>query len=216
MNKLKYFIGLCALVVIVIITINLTVNLKSKKYIYSNVNDVPYCYTGIVLGAQVSSTGYLSDFLQDRVDAAIELYNAKKINRFLLTGDHGRVGYDEVNSMKDYLMNHGIKEEDIFLDHAGFDTYNSLTRAKEIFQVKDAIIITQEFHLPRAVYIARGKGLNAYGVIADKREYSSINYLKRREILANIKAYFELLINKNPKFLGNKIPITGDSKLSYD
>ncbi len=91
-----------------------------------------------------------------------------------------------------------------------------MVRAKEIFQANQIIIVTQEFHLPRALYIARSKGIEAYGITADRRVYSSINYLKAREIIANIKAFTELLINKRPKFWGDKIPITGNSNLSYD
>jgi SanA protein len=216
MTKLKYIIGLCIFGAIMFLVINLTVHLKSKKHIYSNITDVPSCYTGIVLGAMVSHSGELSYILKDRVDAAIDLYKVNKIQRFLLSGDHGLTNYDEVNSMKIYLLEKGIDTCDIFLDHAGFDTYSSLTRAKEIFQVKNAIIISQRFHLPRAVYIARKKGINAHGFIADRQEYPSIKFLIKRERLANIKAYFEILFHKNPKFLGDKIPITGDSKLSYD
>jgi SanA protein len=105
---------------------------------------------------------------------------------------------------------------DIFLDHAGFDTYNTMVRAKEIFKVKDAIIVTQEFHLPRAIYIARSIGLNAYGIKSDKHKYLSLERLKIRELIANVKAFSAILFHKKPRFLGEQIPITGDSKLSYD
>ncbi|MES1181178.1 MAG: ElyC/SanA/YdcF family protein, partial [Flavobacterium sp.] len=106
--------------------------------------------------------------------------------------------------------------EDLFLDHAGFDTYNSMVRAKEIFNVKDAVVVTQAFHLSRAVYIARSKGLEATGIASDKHTYRSIGYLKFRESIANVKAFLEVTTNKAPHFLGESIPITGDSKLSYD
>jgi SanA protein len=213
---IKYFLGICVFVAISVIIINLIVITKSKKYIYSNVKEVPECYNALVLGALVSNSGYPSSILLDRMDVAIDLYRNNKIKRFLLSGDHGTIEYDEVNSMKNYLLKNGIDVKDIFLDHAGFNTYNSIVRAKEIFQVKKVIIVTQEFHLSRAVYIARNKGLDAYGMIADKRVYSSINNLKIREVFANIKAFGELLINRKPRFLGNKIPITGDSQLSFD
>ncbi len=116
MRKIKYFIGFCLLIVVSIVIINIIVINKSKKYIYAKVQDVPKCYTAVVLGALVSKSGYLSDFLQDRLDVAIELYKNKKIKRFLLSGDHGQSNYDEVNSMKNYLLNKGINTEDIFLD----------------------------------------------------------------------------------------------------
>ena len=213
---LKYFLLFCLLSIVFTFIINIVVSNKSKEFIYDKVKDVPPCYTALVLGAKVSQSGYPSDFLKDRMDIAIELYKNKKVKRFLLSGDHGQKNYDEVNSMKKYLLEKGIDTCDIFLDHAGFDTYSSIVRAKEVFQVKDVIIVTQEFHLSRAVYIARKKGLNAYGMVADKREYLSMKRLKIRELMANVKAFWEVMINKDPKFLGNKIPITGDSKLSYD
>jgi SanA protein len=212
----KPIIVLVALALLILLIANIVVIKKSQKFIYEKVSDVPKCYTAIVLGATVNSNGFPSDYLQDRLDMAIELYRNNKITRFLLSGDHGQISYDEVNNMKAYLINHGISTEDIFLDHAGFDTYNTMVRARKIFQVKDAIIVTQEFHLPRAVFIARSKGIDAYGIVADKREYSGMKTLKIRESLAKVKAFTEVTINKNPKYLGNPIPITGDSKLSYD
>lgn len=213
---IKPAIVLASLILLVLIIANAVVIKKSKRFLYDMVSDVPKCYTAIVLGAKVNSNGFPSDYLQDRLDMAIELYNNNKITRFLLSGDHGQTSYDEVNNMKAYLIDHGINAIDIFLDHAGFDTYNTMVRARKIFQVKDAIIVTQEFHLPRAVYIARNKGIEAYGIKADKREYAAMKTLKIREALAKVKAFTEVIFNKKPKYLGDQIPITGDSKLSYD
>jgi SanA protein len=213
---IKIALTLSILVILGVVIVNYSVKKASEKFIYSNSKDLPNEYTAIVLGALVSKTGHLSDFLQDRLDAAIDLYNQGKIKRFLLSGDHGYVDYDEVNAMRFYLIDKGINTEDIFLDHAGFDTYNSMIRAKKIFQVQDAIIVSQRFHLPRAVYIARKLGLNAYGYVADKKVYNSHLRLSIREYLANVKAFVEIMISKNPRFLGSKIPITGDSKLSND
>jgi SanA protein len=220
MRKIKTISKLIVLFTVVLIAFLITVNFiivrKSREYLYDKVTDVPRCYTAIVLGAKVSQSGAPSDFLQDRLDAAIELYKNKKINRLLLSGDHGQHNYDEVNNMKNYLLKHGISTADIFLDHAGFDTYNSMVRAREIFQVDSAIIVSQRFHLSRAIYIARKKGVEAYGIVADRRNYASLKILKFRELLANMKAFAEVTLNKKPKFLGANIPITGDSKLSYD
>jgi len=213
---IKPLISLSALILFMVIISNVVIVKKSKRYLYDKVSDVPECYTAIVLGAKVSSKGVPSDYLQDRLDMAIELYRNNKITRFLLSGDHGQTSYDEVNNMKAYLIEHGIDTADIFLDHAGFDTYNTMVRARKIFQVEDAIVVSQEFHLPRAVFIARSKGIEAYGIKADKRKYAAIKSLKIREILAKVKAFTEVIINKKPKYLGEQIPITGDSKLSYD
>jgi len=211
-----YSFRLGVLLLVMVVLINLIVYYKSKEYCYSRISEVPVSYTAIVLGAKVHSPGKPSYILQDRLDAALDLYQAGKIKRFLLTGDHGQSNYDEVNTMKAYLLDKGVDTRDVFLDHAGFDTYNSMVRAKQVFQVTDAIVVTQDFHLPRAVYLARAKGLNAFGLASDRREYRTINYLRFRELSARIKAFGEVLINKEPVFLGTPIPITGDSKLSYD
>jgi SanA protein len=189
---------------------------QSRHYCFSEAKDVPASYTAIVLGAMVYQTGKPSFILQDRLDVAYELYRSGKIKRFLLTGDHGQKGYDEVNTMKKYLLEKGVDTRDIFLDHAGFDTYNSMVRAKEIFEVNDAVVVTQDFHLNRAVYLARANGLNACGIASDRREYRTINYLRFRELSARVKAFAEVIFGKDPVFLGTAIPITGDSKLSYD
>ena len=213
---IKPFVILAAIILLIVLTANIVVFKKSKGYLYDKLTDVPTCYTAIVLGAKVSSKGVPSDYLQDRLDRSIELYRHKKITRLLLSGDHGQTSYDEVNSMKAYMIGHGIDTADIFLDHAGFNTYNTMVRAKKIFQVKEAIIVTQEFHLPRAVFIARSKGIEAYGIKADKRKYPTLKSLEIREILARVKAVAEVAINKKPEYLGNQIPITGESNLSYD
>lgn len=195
---------------------NFVIFSKSKPFIYEQTGDIPPCYTAIVLGARVSPEGIPSSYLQDRLDKALELYLQKKVTRFLLSGDHGKTDYDEVNGMKKYLIQHHVDTADIFLDHAGFDTYNTMARASQIFQVKDAIIISQHFHLPRAVYIARSKGITAYGITADKQNYGGLAILNIREVLAKVKAFLEVSINRTPHHEGPEIPITGDSRLSYD
>lgn len=189
----------------------------AKPYIFlSKSIDKPTCYTAIVLGASVHRNGDLSSVLTDRVDGALDLYNSGKIKRFLLSGDHGHKDYDEVNTMKKYLINKGVDSADIFLDHAGFDTYSSMVRAKEVFKVDSLYIVTQQYHLYRAVYIARKIGLNAFGYVADKREYNAIVKYTVREWLANVKSWMWLNTNHKPIFLGDPIPINDDSKRSWD
>jgi len=170
----------------------------------------------LILGARVYSSGFLSPILRDRVDTAIELYQAGKIERFLVSGDNGQENYDEVNAVKDYLLSLAIPAEDIFLDHAGFDTYDSMVRAKEIFEVESAYIVTQEFHLPRAVFLAQAQGISALGVISDKRQYRGEGYSQLREWPARFKSFFENELGLSPQFLGEPIPITGDSRESWD
>lgn len=212
---LKYLVIVCVAIYTAVLFINWRINSIGKPLVYNDMTKAPPAYTVIVLGASVYSNGNLSPILKDRVDTAYELYQAGKVKRFLLSGDHGQDNYDEVNAMKDYLNAKGVSDEAIFLDHAGFDTYDSMYRAKIIFKVDSAIVVTQRFHLPRALYIARALDLNYIGVSADKRNYQYLESLERREKIANIKAYWEVLINKKPTYLGEPVPITGDSKLSY-
>src|SRR5665811_16553 len=151
----------------------------------------------VILGASILTNGHLSPVLRDRVDTAIELYEAKKVDNILVTGDNSTVAYNEVNPVRLYLMEQGIPDKDIFLDHAGFDTYSSLYRARDIFLASSMTIVTQSFHLPRSVFIARKLGINAYGMNADQGNYKRMNYI--REIFANEKAVMNLFFNREPK-----------------
>ena len=207
----SFFIG-----VIFIYFLDYFIENQTKKQLFYKIDSIPKSYTGLILGSKVYANGNPSGILKDRLDAGIELYQNHKIKRFLLSGDHGTTKYDEVNTMKKYLHNEGIPLSNIFLDHAGFDTYNSIIRAKKIFKVTDLTIITQKFHLKRSLFIANQLGINANGFIADKHQYAIANKMNIREKLANVKALLELLINRNPKFLGKAIPITGESSKSFD
>ena len=164
----------------------------------------------LVLGARVWDNGSPSGVLEDRLDTGISAYQAGVSDRLLMSGDHGQDDYDEVNAMKDYALEQGIPSENIFMDHAGFSTYESVYRARDIFQVKTVLIVTQEYHLYRALYIARALGLDAYGVAADRSVYSGIVGFEAREILARVKDFFYTLIQPLPTYLGDVIPITGD------
>ncbi len=217
--KRLILIAIAMTVTLFVIVFIITFQIQSfaKPYILnSESTNKPTCYTAIVLGASVRRNGDLSSVLTDRVDGALELYSSGKIKRFLLSGDHGQKDYDEVNTMKKYLINKGVDSSDIFLDHAGFDTYSSMVRAKEVFKVDSLYIVTQQYHLYRAVYIARKIGLNAFGYVADKREYNAIVKYTVREWLANVKSWMWLNTNHKPIFLGDPIPINDDSKRSWD
>ena len=183
----------------------LNVNKTTKPYIYTDIENVPSAQVGMVLGAAVFRNGTLSLVLKDRTNTAIALYKNKKIEKILVTGDNSRKTYDEVTPVQDYLLKNNIPTEDIFLDHAGFDTYSSMYRARDVFLADSLIIISQSFHLPRATYIARQLGITAYAISADKREYKTRNYI--REVPATMKALIDLAVNRKPKFLGEPIPI---------
>lgn len=173
----------------------------------------------IVLGCLVRSDGTLSDMLCDRVERGIEVYELmaqKSGAKLLMSGDHGTVEYDEVNAMKQYAIEKGIESEQIFMDHAGFSTYESIYRAKEIFGAERVVIITQEYHLYRALYIADALGLEAYGVASDQRTYSGQTMRDVREILARNKDFLTSLFKPKPTYLGETISLDGSGDVTND
>ena len=165
----------------------------------------------LVLGCHVNS-----QYLADRLTVAFGLYDMGASPKLLMTGDHGREVYDEVNYMLDKAEEHGIDRADIFTDHAGFSTYESIYRAKEIFGAERIIIVTQEYHLYRSLYIAEKLGIEAYGVSASLHGYGSQDYQDFRESLARFKDFFYALVKPEPTFLGETIPISGDAYPSHD
>ncbi|TGY40798.1 SanA protein [Clostridium sartagoforme] len=211
------FISLLIVSLIIVILAISNVN-SYKKYIY-NIEDIPKGEDAIiVLGAGVKNNGTPSDILADRLETSIEVYNEGAAGALILSGDHGREEYNEVGAMKDYVLKNNIDESIVFMDHAGFSTYDTMYRAKEIFKVKSAVIVTNEYHLPRALYIARKLGIEAYGVKSDKRGYQLMDSYKKREVLAKLKdfAYVNIL-KPEPKFLGESIPVsTSDGRLTED
>ena len=170
----------------------------------------------IVLGCQVRSDGTPSHMLSDRLNRAIELYNLGAAPKIIMSGDHGQTNYDEVNTMKQYAIEAGIPSEDIFMDHAGFSTYETVCRAKEIFGVKRAIIVTQEYHLYRALHIANSFDIDTVGVGADYRTYTGQLKREIREILARCKDFATAIYKPNPTYLGETIPVSGNGNVTND
>lgn len=170
----------------------------------------------LILGCGVRSDGSPSTMLHDRLQRGVELYDLGAAPKLLMTGDHGQTHYDEVNTMKGFAVEAGIESTDIFMDHAGFSTYESMYRAKEIFRAEKIIIVTQEYHLYRALYIAQSLGLEAYGVAADYRTYSGQTARDVREVLARVKDFATSLLQPKPTYLGKAIPIWGDGNLTND
>ncbi len=207
------FLGAC---VVGLLAANLVVVCGAASHI-KGASDLPHCDVAIVLGAKVQPGGEPSATLEDRLQTAVELYRAGVVRKLLLSGDHGRRTYDEVNGMRRFILTAGVPQEDVFLDHAGFSTYQTMYRARDVFQVKQAIVVTQRFHLARSVYTARQLGLDAWGCEADKRPYASAVRNMVREWLARAKALFELHVRRpKPRFLGPSIPITGDGRATWD
>lgn len=170
----------------------------------------------LVLGCQVKSDGTPSDMLHDRLRRGVELYELEAAPKLLMSGDHGRTDYDEVDAMKRFAVDSGIPSEHVFMDHAGFSTYESIYRAKEIFQADKILIVTQQYHLYRAIYIAEMLGLEAYGVSSDYRAYSGQASYDFREVLARVKDFGTSLFKPEPTYLGDAIPISGDGNLTND
>lgn len=170
----------------------------------------------LILGAGVWDGGRPSYMLEDRLLQGIELYENGASDRLLMSGDHSRKEYDEVNVMKRFAIDKGINSEHIFMDHAGFSTYESLYRARDIFQADRIIIVTQKYHLYRAMYIAEKLGLEAYGVASDPRQYVGQEIRDLREILARVKDFFTVIIKPEPTYLGEAIPIDGNGDLTND
>lgn len=170
----------------------------------------------LVLGCQVKADGVPSHMLEDRLRRSIELYNMDIAPKLLMSGDHGRTNYNEVGTMKQYAIDKNVPSSDVFMDHAGFSTYESLYRAKEIFGVQRVIIVTQEYHLYRALYIAEQMGIEAYGVPADYRTYWGQTKREIREILARCKDMLTTAFDVPPTYGGETIPISGDGNLTND
>ena len=170
----------------------------------------------IVLGCQVRDDGTLSHMLRDRLMRGLEVYHAGAAPKLLMSGDHGRKEYDEVNAMKQYAIENGVPSEHVFMDHAGFSTYETVYRAKEIFEADKVIIITQEYHLYRALYIADKLGLEAYGVSADLNKYAGQSMRDFREVLARCKDWAMCIFKPEPTYLGDSIPVNGNGDVTND
>lgn len=218
-NPIKKILKIILILAIAAILAVIAINL----YMYSSVKDRIYhsdelklnefdCI--LVLGAGVRDDGSPSHMLEDRLIVGKELYDSGVSEYLLLTGDHGREGYDEVNCMKNYMLENGVPREPIFLDHAGFSTYESLYRAKEIFGAEKVVIVTQGYHLYRALFIADSLGLDAVGATADLRTYVGQSMRETREIAARVKDFFYTIFKPEPTYLGEKIPLEGSGEVT--
>lgn len=163
----------------------------------------------MVLGASVNPDGTPSPMLEDRLEAGIALYFRGVAPKLLLTGDNGQVEYNEVQVMRDYAINAGVPEEDIFLDHAGFSTYDSVYRASYVFGVESMVAVTQDYHLYRTLHGCNKMGIDAVGIGADQEIFSGQELREGREILARGKDFVKWLIKPEATLLGEAIPISG-------
>jgi SanA protein len=177
---------------------------------------LPHAQAALVLGALVQADGRPSGMLEDRIRSAAALYRDGRVDKVLASGDHGRPDYDEVNAMRRELVALGVPDADIFTDHAGFATLDSVVRARKVFNVRSVIVVTQPFHMPRALWLARRAGLTAYGLDAGAGNgYGSKGTIARvREVFARTKAVGDIVTGAQPKFLGPRIDIAGSAAAS--
>lgn len=204
------------LIIILLFTIisNLIVVLSTKNLItISNDQRLENADCILILGAGVWGDKP-SPMLEDRLLTGLELYKNNVSKKIIVSGEHSKDDYDEVNVMKNYLIEHGVNSEDIFMDHAGISTYDSIYRAKVIFGIKKIIIVTQKYHLYRALYIAKNLDLYCYGINSDPREYSGQINRDIREILARTKDFVKSLIKPQSKYLGEQISITANGNIT--
>lgn len=205
------FVGVLGLGTLVIL-VPVGVRIAVMPFIFDSIETVPQTEVAVVLGASVVR-GEPSPLLAKRADAALALYKSGKVKKILVTGDNAALTHDEVTPVRKYLLENGVPPEDIFLDHAGFDTYSSMYRARDVFRVRSLTITTQDFHLPRALGIARYLGVDAYGYVAEGAEGSLSDYL--REIPASFKALIDLVLAREPKYLGPALPISGGGQITW-
>ncbi|PUU70186.1 hypothetical protein DBB36_09695 [Flavobacterium sp. WLB] len=214
----KYFkivLYLAIIGLIAIVSVHYYVKSSTKNKIYYSVKKFPKNDVGIIFGAGINGN-QPSKYLKDRLDAGILLYKMKRINKILLSGDNGRDEYDELTVMKNYCFNHGVDTTKIFIDYAGFDTYSTMYRAKHIFKIKKATLISQEYHLNRAIYIGQKLGIKSAGYSANNGEYHGYKYVCFREYGSIFKSFFDVLRNREPRFLGTPININGPSNYSKE
>ena len=203
------------LLVVVAMAANAYVILSTEGGSTDQVGEVPRAEAAIVPGALVDSRGRMSAMLADRVHQAAALWRAGKVRRVLVSGDHHTWAYDEPDTMRQALEREGVPARDVFTDHAGFDTWATMVRARKVFGVRSAVVITQGFHMPRALYLAREAGLQATGLTADLHGYGEQGRRSEvREVLSRIKAVADVTLNTGV-VLGPPVPITGSARASW-
>ncbi len=222
-NKFKKTISLLLLLLLIFAQIPILINayiyeFSSKYFLTVEEASKENFDCVLVLGAGVWGDSP-SPMLEERLNRGIEVYKTGCTDRILMSGDHGRTDYDEVNVMKEFAVGKNAVSEEVFMDHAGFSTYESMYRAKEIFQVKKVVIVTQKYHLYRAVHNARKLGLDAYGVAADGQYHYSLpvrTFNNARESIARCKDFIWCIFKPEPTYLGEVIPINSSGILTDD
>ncbi len=195
-------------VLIVIIVCNILVSNSTKNFVYDNPKNIPYNEVGLLLGtSKFLKNGRINEYWKNRIDATVELYKLKKIKFVIISGDNGKSTYDEPTDMKKELVKIGIPASAIFLDYAGFRTFDSMIRAQKIFSQQSFTVISQRFHNERAIYIGQHYGIKAIGYNAKDVAANKGFKTNLREIFARVKLFIDFVLDKQPKFLGEKVEI---------
>lgn len=216
-KTIKYLSFSLLLILFIIIIINLIIvkDIKDNIITLEDAIKIDKIDCILILGASIKGNNP-SPMLEDRLLQGISLYENRVSKKILVSGDHLSEEYDEVNGMKDYLLGHKIPSQDIFMDHAGISTYDSIYRAKSIFKTKKIIIVTQKYHLYRALYIAKQLDIEAYGIASNLRPYTNQEKRELREILARVKDFFKIILKKPSTYSGEEISIQGNGDITND
>jgi SanA protein len=214
-NALRALAAFAGAVVLLVLASNAYIVLSTRGEATGDISKLPHAQAAIVPGAQVNLDGTMSSMLADRVHRTVALWRADKVDRILVSGDHGQWRYDEPDTMRLALMRAGVPGRDIFTDHAGFNTRATMVRAERIFDVSSAIVVTQGFHMDRALYLAKAAGLEVHGLTSDLHGYGQKKLQSDiREVLARVKAIGDTAIDAGVMG-GPQIPITGDGRASW-
>jgi SanA protein len=215
-SRRKYSLG-CAMTILFLLTI-LSLPLLWRQFVRQVYNgsiytqaSAPIADAAIVFGAAVYADGRLSSVLRDRMDTAIDLYKSGKVGRILVSGDNQADHYDEPGAMKAYAIARGVPASAVEPDQAGLRTYDTCYRAREIFGIEQAVLVTQTFHLPRALFTCRGLGLDAVGVSADQRPYRGARWYEVREIAATLRAAWDVVRREPPPLITQSPPFIDDT-----
>jgi SanA protein len=204
----KALISGAFVVVLLVVGSNAYILLSAEGESTDRVAEVPRAQVAIVPGALVQPNGRMSGMLRDRVSQASALWHAGKVEKILVSGDHHTWAYDEPGTMRKALVADGVSPRDVFEDHAGFDTWATMVRARGIFDVRDAVVVTQGFHMPRALFLADAAGIDATGLTADQHRWGYQGKKSEiREVLSRVKAIADVTLN-TPAMAGPSIPIS--------
>lgn len=218
LRVLSRVVTFAVLLVLLILTVfNISLNYTYSSRILPNTESLEFMQAVIIPGASVLKNKKPSPVLLERLQKGIEIYKSGKSAKLLLSGDNAQRYYDEVNVMRDYCLQRGVKAEDIFLDHAGLRTFDTIYRTRYVYAAKNIVVVSQKLFLPRALFLADHLGINAFGIPTDTSNYEPSYTEMLREFIARYKAILDIyVLSSEPKYMGKKHPITGDGQSTWN